>query len=204
MEKMFWNKFHPLFGADLKVGFETSFMRDHGLNLDPRYRECGLIHDPKGEPVKKICEPAVKIVGSCLDGGEITQVFFEPVPQKESLYRRLVFARKIDHSSQKPRLWVVAARHGEIATFGFDSWNSKDHRYLALAYPGESVDGQFMPVFFKIQRKEGGFVYLEVWGMDDEVQFLVTARRIEESAAPEQLRTAMPDEGTEDRVVFSI
>ena len=204
MEGKIWSKFHPLFGPDLKVGFETTFPAVTVLDLlDPRYEKNGLIHYQPKKPIVRVCEPATKIVGSCVDG-QIAQVFFEPAPQKESLYRRLVFARKIDHSSQKPRLWVVAARHGEIATFGFDSWNSKDHRYLALAYPGESVDGQFMPVFFKIQRKEGGFVYLEVWGMDDEVQFLVTARRIEESAAPEQLRTAMPDEGTEDRVVFSI
>ena len=206
MTEKTWNKFHPVFGPDLKVGFETTFPRNAASDLGPLYKKSGLIHDPENRPVKRVYEPATKIVGSCVDG-DIAQVFFEPVSQVGSLFRCLVFARKIE--AQGPRRWMVAARHGEIVHFGFDSWNSKDQRYLALAYPGKSADGQFMPVYFKIQNgKEGGkeknFVYLEVWCLDDEVQALVVARRIDEKGAPEQLRSAVPDEGTEDRVVFSI
>src|SRR3989344_1967246 len=161
MEGKIWSKFHPLFGPDLKVGFETTFPAVTVLDLlDPRYEKNGLIHYQPKKPIVRVCEPARKI----RDDG-------------------------------KPRLWIVAARHGEIATFGFDSWNSNDQRYLALAYPGESVDGQFTPVYFKIQNGKEGFVYLEVWALDDEVQALVIARRIEESAALEHLRSATPDAG---------
>src|SRR3990167_4807988 len=203
MEGKIWSKFHPLFGPDLKVGFETTFPAVTVLDLlDPRYEKNGLIHYQPKKPIVRVCEPATKIVGSCVDG-QIAQVFFEPAPQKESLYRRLVFARKI-RDDGKPRLWIVAARHGEIATFGFDSWNSNDQRYLALAYPGESVDGQFTPVYFKIQNGKEGFVYLEVWALDDEVQALVRAGRIEGGAAGEHVRSAAPDEGGEAKIVYSV
>lgn len=205
-EEKIWNKFHPLFGPDLKVGFETTFPKTVApADLDPLYEKSGLFRHILGETVRRVYEPAVKIVGSCLDG-EVAQVFFEPVPQAGSLFRRLVFSRKLGES-QKPRCWIVAARHGEIAHFGFDSWNSKDLRYLALAYPGQS-DGQFAPVYFKIQEKKGGekencFVYLEVWALDDEVQVLVCARRIDEKAAPAHLRSEVSNEGAEAKLVYS-
>src|SRR3990167_6014202 len=161
MEGKIWSKFHPLFGPDLKVGFETTFPAVTVLDLlDPRYEKNGLIHYQPKKPIVRVCEPATKIVGSCVDG--------------------------------------------EIATFGFDSWNSNDQRYLALAYPGESVDGQFTPVYFKIQNGKEGFVYLEVWALDDEVQALVRAGRIEGGAAGEHVRSAAPDEGGEAKIVYSV
>ena len=86
---------------------------------------------------------------------------------------------------------MLAARHDEIATFGFDSWNSKNQRYLALAYPGKGLDGQFVSVYFKIKNGEG-FAYLEIYALDDECQLLVTARRVDEEIAPEHLQSAMP------------
>ncbi len=142
-EEKIWNKFHPLFGPDLKVGFETTFPRTAVLDLVPLYKESGLIHEPPtSETVKRIYEPAIKVVGSCLDG-EAAQVFFEPVSPTESLFRRLVFARKFEHSAQKPRRWMIVARHGEVSHFGFDSWNSKSQRYLSLAYTG--LEENFIP-----------------------------------------------------------
>ena len=197
MGEKVWQKFHPVFGSDLKVGFETTFPRNAVLGVDSPdslYEKNCLIYDSGSGPVKRIYEPAVKIIGSCLDG-EAAQVFFEPVSQAGSLFRRLVFARKVEHSTQEPRHWMVAARHSEVAHFGFDSWNSKDQRYLSLAYPG--LEEQFKAVYFKIQNgkeeKEKSFIYLEVLGLDDEVQVLVVARRVEEKKVPEHLRSAKPE-----------
>ncbi|MDO8743429.1 MAG: hypothetical protein Q7J30_02685 [Candidatus Azambacteria bacterium] len=210
MAERIWSKFHPLFGADLKVGFETTFPAVTVLDLlDPLYEKSGLIHYQPKESIVRICEPATKIVGSCLDN-DAAQVLFKPVSSDGPLYQRLVFARKIDHQLQKARRWIVAARYPsayyhEITTFGFDSpLNSNNQRYLPLAYPGRDPDGQFAPVYFKIQNGKEEFIYLETWVLDDLVQVLVTARRVEESKAPEHLRSAVPDEGEEAaKLVYS-
>ena len=171
-----WNKFHPLFGPDLKVGFETTFPKAAFLDLDPLYEKSGLIHDPPNETFKRIYEPAIEILGSCKDG-DAAQVFFEPALLDGVLFKRLVFTRKINHRSGKPRRWMAAARHGELFNFGFDSWNSREERYLSLAYPG--LNEQFIPVYVKIQDgKEGSFLYLEVWSWDDNNQVVVQARRV--------------------------
>lgn len=177
-----WNKFHPLFGPDLKVGFETTFPKSASLDLDPLYEKSGLIHDPPNETTKRVYEPAVKVLGSCFDD-EAAQVFFEPALLDGALFKRLVFARKIDRHG-KPRRWMAAARCGELFHFGFDSWNSRDERYLSLAYPG--LNEQFIPVYVKIQdRKEGSFVYLEVWSWDEGNQVVVQARRVSEDSEEE-------------------
>jgi len=189
MGKMIWNKFHALYGADLKVGFETTFPRTVVLNLYPLYKKSGLIHNHDKEPIKRIYGPAVKILGDCRNG-EAAQVFFEPVSQAGLLFRRLVFARKIEHFTQKPRRWMVAARHGEPIHFGFDSWNSRNERYLPLAYPGKS--SQFVPVYFKIQTEGGDFVFLEIWAWDDSGKVVVQGRRVSEKEAPESLISASP------------
>ncbi len=112
-EKM-WGKFHAIFGADLKVGFETTFLKEVILNLNPLYEKSGLIHTSIKELVKRVrvYEPAIEVRGSCVDG-EAAQVFFEPVSSDGSLFRRLVFARKIEQSKQKPRGWRGGARDGE-------------------------------------------------------------------------------------------
>lgn len=197
MEKKIWDKFHPLFGPDLKVGFETTFPRETAVILDSWYAQNGLIHNNPKETVKRISEPAVGVWGSCLDG--ITaQVRFRPISDKGALFRKLVFARKIDNHSRAPRRWMVAARHGEVSSFGFDSWNSKSQRYLSLAYTGPLE--QFVPVYFKIRvRNEGKksveekFIYLQILAVDDEETVLVQARRIREVETPEQLRPANPE-----------
>ena len=194
MGERMWNKFHQLFGPDLKVGFETTFPKEVVLNLDPLYEKSGLIHDSAKESVKRIYEPAVEVLGSRKDG-EAVQIFFEPVSLANSLFRRLVFARKIKNPAQKPRCWMIAARHGEITHFGFDSWNSKDQRYLSLAYPG--IIKQFIPVYVKIQNgKEGEekkeFVYLEVWAWDEDGKVVVQGRRVNEEETPKSLHSAMP------------
>lgn len=193
MGERIWNKFHTLFGPDLKVGFETTFIKEVVLNLDPLYEKSGLIHGSAKESVKRVYEPA-KVLGSCKDS-DAAQVFFEPVSQTGSLFRRLVFFRKI--YPQKPRPWIVAARHGEVSHFGFDSWNSKNQRYLSLAYPG--VSEEFVPVYVKIQDgKEGKgeeIVFMEVWawnmvGMAGTV--VVQGRRVNKEETPESLHSAMP------------
>ncbi|MEK7195382.1 MAG: hypothetical protein AAB655_01665, partial [Patescibacteria group bacterium] len=189
-------KFHPIFGPDLKVGFETTFPKGaEPKDLDPLYGRNGLIHDPPSETVVRIYEPA-RVTGSCLDG-EMAQILFVPVSQKGSVFRRLVFARKIGDDGH-PRRWMIVARHGEIATFGFDSWNSKNQRYLALAYPGEG--SEFVPTYIKIQDVNGGFVYLELGAYDDEVQVLFTARRVNENAVPKLLKNleVWNEEGKEE------
>lgn len=186
MGERVWQKFHPVFGPDLKVGFETTFPKKAVLDLDLLYEKSGLIHKPPNETTVRVYEPA-RVKGSCLDGRE-AQVLFVPVPQKGALFRRLVFARKIE--KDQPRRWMVAARHEEVAPFGFDSWNSKNQRYLALAYPGK--DGEFTPTYVKIQNIGGGFVYLELWAWDDEVQVLFQARRVNEDSVPKHLLLAMP------------
>jgi len=181
-----WQKFHPVFGPDLKVGFETTFQKGAvPTDLDPLYEKSGLIHDPPSETVVRICEPA-RITGSCLDG-EKAQILFVPVSRRGAIFRRLIFARKIGGDGH-PRRWMTVARHGEIATFGFDSWNSKNQRYLTLAYPGEG--DEFVQTYVKIQDENvnGGFVYLELGAWDDEVQVLFTARRVNEDEAPKLLK----------------
>lgn len=182
MSERDWNKFHPIFGPDLKVGFETTFLRGAApTDLDPLYRKSGLIHDPPSETIVRVYEPA-RITG--VDDKK-TQVLFVPVPQRGSIFRRLVFARKIGDDGH-PRRWMTVARHGEIATFGFDSWNSKNRRYLALAYPGEG--SEFVQTYVKIQDANGGFVYLELGAYDDEVQVLFTASRVNEGKVPKLLK----------------
>ena len=208
MAEKTWSKFHPLFGSDLKVGFETTFPRDAVLgldSLDSLYARNNLVYDPGSGPIKRIYEPVTKIVGSCVDG-DVALVFFEPVSQTGSLFRRLVFARKVE--AQGPRYWMVAARHGEVSHFGFDSWNSKDQRYLALGY---GIDEQFIPTFFKVygneESKEDGkaSTYLKVWAFDDGPQIVVTSKKINEKDAPEHLRSAKPDkEGVEAKLVYSV
>ncbi len=185
---MDWNKFHPIFGSDLKVGFETTFPGATDLDKHPLplYKKFGLIHDPPNESVKRVYEPAVKVLGSCVDG-EAAQVFFEPVSPVGSLFRRLVFTRKVDHFTGRPRRWMMIARRGEVTHFGFDSWNSKNQRYLSLAYPG--INGEFIPVYVKIQEKggKGWSVNLEVWAWDEGKNIVVQARRISEKEAPESI-----------------
>ncbi len=194
-----WGKFHPLFKSNLKVGFETTFPKEAVvLNLDPLYEKSGLIYNSAKESVKRVYEPAVQILGSCLNG-EAAQVFFEPVSLTGSLFRRLVFARKMKYSSRKPRLWMVAARYGEVSCFGFDSWNSRSERYLSLAYAG--MEESFIPVYVKIQNGKEDFIYLEVWAWDEGEgkNVVVQARRISKNETPELLRTAQPGE-----LVYSI
>lgn len=184
-----WNKFHPLFGPDLKVGLETTFPKAASLDLDPLYEKSGLVHNSPSEQTVRVYEPAVKVLGSCLDG-EAAQIFFEPALLDGVLRRRLVFARKID-SSGKPRRRMVAARHNELFDFGFDSWNSRSERYLLLAYPG--LNEQFIPVYVKIQNgkeeKEEESVFLEVWAWDEcGKNVVVQARRVvSEEEVPKSL-----------------
>jgi len=196
MEKI-WNKFHPVFGADLKVGFETTFLKGKEVILDPLYEKSGLVHNSPKESVKRIYEPA-KVLGSCKDGKAV-QVFFEPVPPLDSLFRRLVFARKIEHFSRKPRRWMITARHGEPTHFGFDSWNSRNERYLSLVYTG--LNGQFIPIYVKIRdgKEEKGeeFTYLEVWAWDDDGKVVVQARRVSEKETFYKLQG-------EKRVIFMV
>ena len=177
-----WNKFHALLGSGLKVGFETTFLRAVVLDLNPLYEERGLIHDRPNETVKRISEPAAKIL-SCQNDDAI-QIFFEPVLPANSLYRQLIFTRKTRNH------WMVAARHGEVSHFGFDSWNSKSLRYLALAYPGLSKN--FVPVYFKIQMEGGDFVFLEIWAWDEDSQVVVQGRKVDRKEAPEHLIFAQP------------
>ncbi|MDP2945926.1 MAG: hypothetical protein Q8N61_00525 [bacterium] len=188
MGERIWNKFHPLYGPDLKVGLETTFRKDVVLDLDPLYGKSGLIHDSAKESVQRVYEPAVKVLGSCKDGKAV-QIFFEPVSSASSLFQRLVFTRKFN-PTQKPRCWTVAARHGEVSHFGFDSWNSKDQRYLSLAYPG--ISGQFIPVYVKIQNGKEGFVYLEVWAWEEDGEVVIQARRVENADVPESLISTNP------------
>ena len=187
-----WQKFHPLFGPDLKIGFETTFPKGTVLNLDPLYREHGLVHDPPKEKVVRIYEPA-RVSGSCCNS-EKAQILFVPVSQKGVRYRRLVFARKIGDDRQSCR-WMIFGRHAEVTPFGFDSWNSKNQRYLALAYPG--ADGEFAPTFVKIQDVNRGFVYLKLGAYDDEVQVLFSADRVDENIVPEHLRLVTPEKSQE-------
>ena len=183
MGERIWQKFHQIFGSDLKVGFETTFPKGaEPKDLDPLYRKSGLIHDPPSETIARVYEPA-RVTGSCCDGTDMN-ILFVPVPQKGSIFRRLVFARKIVDDGH-PRRWMTVARHGEVSTFGFDSWNSKNQRYLALAYPG--VDGFFAPTYIKIQNVDGSFVYLKIGAYDDEVQVLFTASRVNVSKVPKLL-----------------
>lgn len=194
-EERIWNKFHPLFGSDLKVGFETTFSKEVILSLDPLYEKSGLVHNSPSEQTIRVYEPAIKVLGSCKDG-EAAQIFFEPALPDGALYKRLVFTRKLDHRSGKPRQWMAAARHGEITHFGFDSWNSKDQKYLSLAYPGLSEE--FVPVFVKIRDGKEGFVYLEVWSWSQNWekggrdQIVVQGRRVNEEETPESFHSAMP------------
>ncbi|MFH1284530.1 MAG: hypothetical protein ABIH78_03000 [Candidatus Peregrinibacteria bacterium] len=89
---------------------------------------------------------------------------------------------------------MVAARHGEVSHFGFDSWNSRSDRYLPLAYPG--LSSEFVLAYFKIQEKGGEkgeeFMYLEVWAWDDDDdgKVVVQGRRVSEKEAPESLISA--------------
>lgn len=183
-----WNKFHPLFGADLKVGFETTFPRTVASDgIEQFYAKSGLVHNPPDEPIIRVYEPATEILGSCKEG-DAAQVFFEPVSLDGSLFRRLVFARKVDHCTGKPRRWMIAARHGELFHFGFDSQNSRSEKYLSLAYTG--LEESFIPVYVKIQEKgeEEEFVYLEVWAWDENGGRVVAqARRVSEEEVPQSL-----------------
>jgi len=192
---MDWNKFHPLFGPDLKVGFETTFPKTADLsNLNPLYSKSGLVYEKPNESVIRIYEPATEIQGSCLDG-EAAQVFFEPVPSNDSFFRRLVFARRVRHRYRARKwqpLWMVAARHDEPIPFGFDALYSVNGRYLSLAYPG--LEEQFVPVYLKIQDRKGEFVYLEVWAWDErDNKVVVQGRRLTESLVPDILILAEPN-----------
>ena len=185
MEGKIWSKFHPLFGSDLKVGFEMTFSKGAAAldGLNPLYEKSGLIHKPLNETVTRVYEPAVEILGSCKDS-DGAQVLFEPALPDGVLFRRLILTRKIDHHSGKPRRWMVAARYGEATHFGLGSWNSKDQRYLSLAYPG--LNPEFVPVYFKIQMEGGDFVYLEVWAWGSD-KIVVQGRRVRENEVPESL-----------------
>lgn len=193
MSERIWNKFHPIFGPDLKVGFETTFPKGAVLDLDPLYRRSGLVHEPPKEKVVRIYDPA-RVMGSCCDGGKKAQILFVPVSRKGALFRRLVFARKIG-DDRRPFVWLTFGRHAEVTPFGFDSWNSRDQRYLALAYPG--ADGEFAPTFVKIQDVNRGFVYLKLGAYDDEVQVLFSADRVDENIVPKHLRLAPPEKSQE-------
>lgn len=182
----FWGKFHPLFESDLKVGFETTFPRGGVKDIDPSYKINGLIHDSAKEPVVRIYEPAVAIIGSCKSSA-VAHIYFEPISSDKAKYRRLVFTRNVSRRTKKPWNRIVAARHGEIEHFGFDSWNSKDERYLSLAYPGNS----FIPVYFKIQGN--GFAYVEVYAWEKDGKVIIQGRRIVEESAPKVLLSAVLD-----------
>ncbi len=188
MGERVWTKFHSIFGPDLKVGFETTFPKGaEPKDLDPLYKKSGLIHNPPNERVMRVYEPA-RVMGSCCDG-RAADILFVPVSRKGAIFRRLMFARKIEGDG-RARRWMVAGRHGEAVPFGFDFWNSMSQRYLALAYPDQE---EFTPTFVKIQNVgTGGFVYLELWAWDDEVQLIITARRVNEDTVPEHLLLAAP------------
>lgn len=184
MGEKVWNKFHPVFGPDLKVGFETTFPRGAILELDPLYEKSGLVYKPPNEKIVRVYEPA-KVMGSCCEGRMVNILFVPVVPQRGTLFRRLMFTRKIEKG--QPRRWITMARHEEAAPFGFDSWNSKNPKYLTLAYPDQE---EFVPVYVKIQNIDGNFVYLELSANDDEAQVLFSASRVNENMVPKHLLSA--------------
>lgn len=201
-----WDKFHPLFGPDLKVAFETTFERGAVPELDPEYRTNNLVHDNPKEPIVRVYEPAVEVLGSCRDG-EAAQVIFVPLASGTARYRRLVYTRKFEWENEAPRRWAVAARHGEGYHFGFDSWNSNHgNKYLPLAYIGILHPECFVPVYLKIEDGES-FAYLESWAWNEAAEdgrerVVVQARRVSEEEAPSPLRDAKPGTG-ESGVVYS-
>lgn len=86
---------------------------------------------------------------------------------------------------------MVAARYGEVSHFGFDSWNSRNEKYLSLAYPG--INKQFIPVYVKIQDGKEGFIYLEIWAWDEDGEkIVVQGRRVAENRVPKSLLLAKP------------
>ncbi len=190
-----YHKFYPIFGHYLKVGFETTFPKEAPLfNLDPSYGKNGLIHDSPEEKVKRVYEPAFDIVGSC-EHDKVAQVSFKPINSAEAKFRRLIFTRK--RKENKPWCWMLAARHGEFDHFGFDSWNSRDERYLPLAYPGTAK--YFIPTYFKIQHN-GEFVYVEImaWGVGDEEEsgkVVIQGKRVAKNKVPKTLHSVVPDNG---------
>ncbi len=185
MERI-WHKFHPLYGSNLRVGFETTFPKTADLsNLNPLYSKSGLVYEKPNESVIRIYEPATNIIGSC-EKDEMAQVFFESVSPKP-LFQRLVFFKR-------PQKWMIAARHDEPSHFGFNSHNNRNRNgtYLALAYPGLSKI--FSPVFIKIQNG-GDFIYLGIWAWNEDKKTVVWARKIDkrsEDWIPKPLIRARP------------
>lgn len=180
-EETIWHKFHPIYRNLLKVGLERTFPKGAVLNLDPLYETSNLIHDSSKETIIRVCEPSIKVIGS--NNGKVVQVFFNPTLSVDPLFRRFVFFRKIQKYS-----WMAAARFGERLCFGFNAEDSQNEQYLPLVY----YDGEFRPVYFRIQGRESNgikkyVVYLEVCAWDEDQMVVVQARRVEVKDVPKHL-----------------
>lgn len=180
---MIWQKFHPLYGAALKVSFENTFLPETVFGLDLRYQENHLIYVDDFTKKVKVYEPSLETIGDNKNS-EAVQVIFEPLQYLQPLWRHLQFTRG--------NSWIIAARLGEEKVFGFDAEiNPQRKRYMRIAYPGRS--SQFIPVYFKIQEKDASdFIYLEVWAWDKDKEVIIQARRVAEYEAPDHLILAGP------------
>lgn len=183
-----WNKFHPLFGADLKVGFKTLLPSSAVLENVGEYERRWLVHRNPQESVQLIYEPAFADISE--NSSRQSVVIFSPIAFPDALRRKLEFRRKNDRRTQLPRRWMVAGRHDEDFPFGFSSFFSEDSTYLSLSYP--SVTGEFIPVYFKIEDKDGRFVYYKVTAHDDENRVCVSGIVCDEAEAPENLHDCKP------------
>lgn len=155
-----WKKFHHICGSWISVARELMLPHDAVVrerrtpDIDPPQFFFGQQHGiyiPAHGNHKMIYLPAVRDG----DGQTADLLFVSWVDGDFSVIReRLVFRR----SHNLPMPWVVAARAGEEAVFGFcadGETQKKDNRFLQLKFwSGEECAQDcrepFLPVFFKI------------------------------------------------------
>lgn len=180
-----YTKFHPVFGAALKVALETTFSPEvellfpdvpEGLDLSK------LIYDDVS--VRRVYHPAV-VSGDMKDKTEAIISFLPFVDQAEALYHRLCFRTKVKQG--KFAYQVMLGRFGEENPFGFSDLNKP---YINLDFLSKREDG-FVPLYVKVVA-EGEFVYFEIRATADEDSVVLAVRRLSEYEVPAHLARSRP------------
>lgn len=178
-----WKKFHHICGSLISVARELMLPYDAVVrerrtpDIDPPQFFFGQKHGiyiPAHQQHKMVYLPAVR------EGDEQTAdlLFVQWFDGDFSVIReRLVFRRSHD----LPMPWIVAARTGEEAVFGFcadGEEQKRDNRFLQLKFWSKEECARdcrepFLPVFFKIIVSSPASVY------SNTMYFRVSAERVE-------------------------
>lgn len=180
-------KFHSIFGADLRVALEATF--DPHVNIEPVGEVYpNLLH--VSPFVKRVYYPAISDGDMlCSLSGQV--VFIPWVNEEEVQYHRLVlWAQSIDGKN----FWMRFGRFGELESFTFNDVNKP---YIHLDFFSLRRD-EFIPLYMRARNRffsENGLPEIINFVLEAEItedSVALNLRRVDEAALPSHLAAEKP------------